>query len=55
MKAKKGKVKKNHGGEACSHGKRDMRKVKCFSCHQYENYARKCPNKNKKGGNETQV
>jgi hypothetical protein len=32
--------------------KKDMRKVKCFSCHKFGHYARQCLNK-KKGGNET--
>jgi hypothetical protein len=31
-----------------------MRKVKCFACHKFGNYAGQCPNK-KKGGNETQL
>jgi hypothetical protein len=29
-------------------GKKDMRKLKCFSCHQFGNYAGQCLNKKKK-------
>jgi hypothetical protein len=53
---KKGKFKKISSGESTSQDdkKKDMRKVKCFACHKFGNYAGKCPNK-KKGGNETQL
>ena len=50
MREKKGKVKKHQSGETS--GKKDMRKFKCFACHQYGYYALQCPNnKKKKGGN----
>ena len=55
MRTKKGKVKKSQGREAISHGKKDMRKVKCFVFHQFGHYAGQCPNKKKKGGNGMQA
>ena len=35
--------------------KKDMRKVKYFACHKTSHYPSQCPNKKKKGKNETQT
>jgi hypothetical protein len=36
------------GNNSKGEGKKDMRKVKCFSCHKFGHYAGQCPNKKKK-------
>jgi hypothetical protein len=36
------------GNNPKGEGKKNMRKVKCFSCHKFGHYARQCPNKKKK-------
>lgn len=45
-KLKKGKGKFNNGNK-----KKDLSKVKCFTCDEFGHYASKCPQR-KKGGNE---
>lgn len=51
----KGKSKQNQSGGGSSQGegeKKDMSKVKCFTCHKYGHYFGQCPNK-KKGKRKT--
>jgi hypothetical protein len=36
------------GNKPKGEGKKDMSKVKCFSCHKFGHYAGQCPNKKKK-------
>jgi len=43
-------------GESGSGKKRDMSKVKCFSCKRMGHYAGQCPNRKKKlGGTSTTI
>jgi hypothetical protein len=36
------------GNKQKGEGKKDMRKVKCFACHNFGNYDDQCPNRKKK-------
>ena len=45
---KKSKKGSNGGNKKNDEEKKDMNKVKCFSCHMIGNYVVKCPNKKKK-------
>jgi hypothetical protein len=36
------------GNKPKGEGKKGMRKIKCFACHKFGNYAGQCPNKKKK-------
>jgi hypothetical protein len=52
--ARKGKFKKIASGESVAQDgkkKKDLSKVKCFSCHKFGNYAGQCLHR-KKGGNK---
>jgi hypothetical protein len=44
----------NDGGTSQPGKKKDLSKIKCFSCHKNENYASQCPEK-KKGRGKTQT
>jgi hypothetical protein len=42
----KGSNKKGNSEESTSHpGKKDLSKIKCFTCHKFGHYASQCPEK----------
>jgi hypothetical protein len=43
----------NSDGGSSQPGKKDLSKIKCFSCHKNGHYASQCPKKNKKGNGKT--
>jgi hypothetical protein len=57
IQARKGKFKRISSGELTTQDgkkKKDMSKVKCFTCHKFGHYAGQCPHR-KKEGNEAQL
>ena len=48
-KEKSSSKKGNNDGGSSQPGKKDLSKIKCFSCHKNGNYASQCPKKKKKG------
>jgi hypothetical protein len=45
----------NDGGSSQPGKKKDLSKIKCFSCHKNGNYASQCPEKKKKGNGKMQT